>query len=147
MGRSSSRFRASLEHGEQPHGQCKYYFDRDLEHDCLFNGQTVMPGASDPELDFRRRFQETTAFVSATETKAQDEIKTFGRTIPIANARYYLACWVVLTFLGYVVAVGLYVMFWPELDRIALLMDIMKTLLLPLVTLAIGFYFGSAKSD
>jgi len=45
--------------------------------------------------------------------------------------------------LAYAILVGLFIAFCGEPTKSAALVDIMKTLLLPIVTLVIGFYFGS----
>ena len=59
--------------------------------------------------------------------------------------------WVVGSFLGYAIVAGIFIMNHvgnesakPQIDQ---LMDIMKTLLLPIVTLVIGFYFGSKETN
>jgi hypothetical protein len=57
--------------------------------------------------------------------------------------RFQVTKWVVGTFLIYAAVVGLFIMNKGESAQTTQLIDIMKTLLLPIVTLVIGFYFGS----
>lgn len=49
---------------------------------------------------------------------------------------------VVVSFFAYAGVVGLFVIFWDAPAKAATLIDIMKTFLLPVVTLVLGFYFG-----
>jgi len=50
---------------------------------------------------------------------------------------------ILVGYLGYAIAVGIFIMVCGDAVRAAPLIDIMKTLLLPIVTLVLGFYFGS----
>ena len=81
--------------------------------------------------------------LQAAEQEQSARERQIERPIPLAAARYHVARVVLWSFLGYAIAVGLFIMFCNEPTKTATLIDIMKTLLFPIVTLVIGFYFGS----
>jgi hypothetical protein len=65
--------------------------------------------------------------------------------IPMATARFHITRWVVWAYLAYGIGVGAFIMFGGDGAKSAVLIDMMKSLFLPLVTLVIGFYFGRAE--
>jgi hypothetical protein len=104
-------------------------------------------GSAGPDFDGRLNN------VASAEKQFLSEKKTIQTPVPIVpieNARYVIAKWVIIGFVIYVGAVGLYIM-CPrcsgDLSRVSYLTEMAKTLLLPLTTLAIGFHFGSAKTN
>lgn len=60
-----------------------------------------------------------------------------------AAVRFHLTQWIIGSFIVYATAVGVFIMFSGEKEKFTILLEILKTLFLPLVTLVIGHYFGS----
>jgi hypothetical protein len=90
--------------------------------------------------DIQRAIEEVE---SAKKEQAARE-KQISQPIPApAVVRYHVAKVVIWSFLGYVGLVGAFVAFFDDPTKNTMLIDIMKTLLFPIVTLVIGFYFGS----
>jgi len=90
--------------------------------------------------------QRRTEAVSAREEALPALDRLTEKPISVARARYELTGWVVGTFLFSVFVLILFIMRDGEISRANFIIEILKTLLLPLVTLMIGHYFGS-KSD
>lgn len=68
------------------------------------------------------------------------------RPFPIDTARYQFTLTVLWAFLIFIVVIILTIEASYDKDKVSTLIDILKTMLLPLVTLMIGHYFG-AKSQ
>jgi hypothetical protein len=94
-----------------------------------------------PEIEERAR--QVAAQLDLLEKELPSREKKIDQPIPAATVRFHVTKWVLWSYLGYAIGVGLFIMFRGESEKSALLIDIMKTLLLPIVTLVIGFYFGS----
>ena len=87
-----------------------------------------------------RRVREQVSAVESTQSALERATQT---PIPLPQARFTIATWVVPAFLVYVILLGAIIVFDGDATKDALLVDIAKTLLLPLVTLVLGYYFGS----
>jgi len=98
-----------------------------------------MPLEREIDDEIRRRSEE----LESAEQQLRTTEKKIDRPIPAATVRFHVTKWVLWSFLAYAIGVGLFIMICGDAARSALLIDIMKTLLLPIVTLVIGFYFGS----
>ena len=98
--------------------------------------------SSDLADDIRRALDH----VENTQREQEQRASKIDRPVPAANVRYFVTKWALWSYLGYAIGVGAYIMWKGESAQTAQLIDIMKTLLLPLVTLVLGFYFGS-KAD
>ena len=96
--------------------------------------------------DLRADLERVIAQVSSAEKQQTERAQTIERPIPSATVRFVVTKWVLGAFLGYAIVVGLFIMSKGESAQTAQLIDIMKTLLLPIVTLVIGFYFGSKEA-
>ena len=96
--------------------------------------------------DLRADIQRAFAQVETAKSQQQELAPKVEQPIPAATVRFVVTKWVLLCFLGYASVVGGFIMYKGESAQTAQLIDIMKTLLLPLVTLVIGFYFGSKEA-
>lgn len=97
---------------------------------------------SDLRADLERAF----AQVSLAEKEQSERAPTINQPVPAATVRFVVTKWVLCAFLGSTIVVGLFIMSKGENAQTAQLIDMLKTLLLPLVTLVIGFYFGSKEA-
>src|SRR5262245_24765647 len=98
--------------------------------------------------DLRAAIQRAMAQVDAAQTQQavhEPTIKAGG--IQSATVRYYVTIGVVSAYILYAFGVGVYVAVWGDGNKTDHLIDIMKTLLFPIVTLVIGFYFGSKSPE
>jgi hypothetical protein len=96
--------------------------------------------------DLRTDLERVIAQVNSAEQKQSEHAATIDKLVPAATVRFVVTRWVLGSFLGYTIVVGLFIMTKGANEQTAQLIDIMKTLLLPLVTLVIGFYFGSKEA-
>jgi ABC-type dipeptide/oligopeptide/nickel transport system permease component len=101
--------------------------------------------------DLRTDLERVIAQVDLVEKEQSKHAPTIDKPIQTATVRFVVTRWVVGSFLGYAIVAGIFIMNHvgnesakPQIDQ---LMDIMKTLLLPIVTLVIGFYFGSKETN
>src|ERR1700730_16202151 len=93
--------------------------------------------------DIQRQIEELAGQISALE---QDQLKFddfIGRAASPPVVRSHLTRLVVWAFIAYAFGTGIYVVWCGDPAKVLSLMEIMKTMLLPLVTLMIGHYFGS----
>jgi hypothetical protein len=96
--------------------------------------------------DLRADIQRARAQVDLAETEQAVRARKIG-PIPTATVRYRVTLWVLLSYLVYVLLVGAFIVFGNDAAKTITLIDILKTLLFPIVMLVIGFYFGSSKSE
>jgi hypothetical protein len=107
-----------------------------------------MTNASDLADDIAKAIQE----VQEREEKVEEGLKPIApklNKLPFpspAEVRFHLTQWIVGAFIVYSAAVGIFIMWSEEKEKFTILLEILKTLFLPLVTLVIGHYFGS-KSE
>jgi hypothetical protein len=97
----------------------------------------------DNESDLRADIERAFAQVSSAKEQQQQQARRIEEPITASTVRFRVTKWVLWSYLAYAIGVGLFIMFFGEPAKNATLIDIMKTLLLPIVTLVIGFYFGS----
>src|SRR5262249_37936491 len=96
--------------------------------------------------DLRVDIQRALAQVEVAQTQQAVRALKIG-PIPTATVRYHVTLCVLLSYLACVLLVGVFIVFGSDAAKTATLVDILKTLLLPIVMLVIGFYFGSSKSE
>ena len=101
-----------------------------------------------PEDDLRAEIQRAYERVES-EQAAREQIvdKATEKPIPVGTIRFRITSWVVGAYLFYAIAVGIFIMVYDDAAKAASLIDIMKTLLLPIVTLVIGYYFGASRPE
>jgi hypothetical protein len=93
-----------------------------------------------------RRIRRLLQQVAAQEPKA-DELQNITKSpVPIAAARFQLTQLVLWAFLVCIAVTVIAILCDYDNQRVVLMIDLLKTMLLPLVTLMIGHYFGS-KGD
>ncbi len=90
-----------------------------------------------------QQVQQIAAQLGAAEIELKRRAPEIDKPVAAATVRFQVTKWVLWSYLGYAIAVGLYIMWKGESSQTTQLIDMMKTLLLPIVTLVIGFYFGS----
>lgn len=96
--------------------------------------------------DLLSDIREARAELTVAKSQQAAQARKIG-PIPTATVRYHVTLWVVLSYLAYVLLVGVFIVFGNDAAKTATLVDILKTLLFPIVMLVIGFYFGSSKSE
>jgi hypothetical protein len=98
-----------------------------------------MPANDDLDAEIQRVQEQ----VSAAAQKQAALEKATRDPIPLAQARFTVATWVIIAYLASFLGVGVFIAIAGDQAKDSLLVDMMKTLLLPLVTLVLGYYFGS----
>jgi hypothetical protein len=93
--------------------------------------------------DLRADIERAHAQVNSAKEQQQQRAPRIEEPIAASTVRFRVTKWVLWSYLAYAIGVGLFVMFGDDPTKNATLIDIIKTLLLPIVTLVIGFYFGS----
>jgi hypothetical protein len=99
--------------------------------------------------DFEETVRRAASQIEATAKAAEARLEPFDEKLnrlPLpssAQVRFHLTQWIVWSFIFYAVVVGGFIMFSEEKDKFTILLEILKTIFLPLVTLVIGHYFGS----
>ena|ERR1041384_3107232 len=98
--------------------------------------------------DIDSRFEQIKGALQASERVLPQVQTRYGENpIPLPAARYRLTRVVLWAFLiGLLITAG-YLIYGGPSDRVAILTDLLKSAMLPLVTLVIGHYFGSSQSD
>lgn len=96
--------------------------------------------------DLRTDIERVLSQIQSAEQTQSASAPKIEQPVPSAAVRAFVTKWALWAYLGYAVVVGLYIMARGESAQSTQLIDIMKTLLLPIVTLVLGFYFGS-KAD
>lgn len=84
--------------------------------------------------------------IGSLSARQQDLQRKFQNPIPVDRIRWQLTLIVVIAFLLFLAALALYVFIFGDMPRATFIFDVLKTLLLPIVTLMIGHYFGSRSS-
>lgn len=97
--------------------------------------------------EIEREINALAAQLAANEQSQDIFERITRRPIPIATARFHLTQVMVWAFLILVYAVIVYIEANGEVTRATLVVDILKTMLLPLVTLMIGHYFGTKSAE
>jgi hypothetical protein len=64
-----------------------------------------------------------------------------------SHVSYHLTLGIVMTFLPYTLGVGIFVMHSQDKEKFTILLEMLKTLLFPLVTLAIGHYSSQSPNS
>lgn len=100
--------------------------------------------ADDDDTD--KAFRELAEQLASQEKNQGNFARLVKDPISAPAVRAYITKFVVGSYIIYLFGIGIYIVACGDTSREALLMDIMKTLFLPIVTLMIGHYFGS-KSD
>jgi hypothetical protein len=90
--------------------------------------------------------------VDALESKFRQSTQRLTKVAPelkersLDGARYNIGRYIVFSYVLFLFCTGAFIMYRGAAESVANLIDIMKTLFLPVVTFVIGHYYGS-KSD
>src|SRR5262249_33691011 len=103
-----------------------------------------MPAEDDLRADIQRAYEQLQSGQELQQPQVEKVTKT---PVSPGQTRHLITMLVVCAYLLYAIAVGAFIIVSGDASKVSPLIDIMKTLLLPIVTLVIGYYFGASRTD